>query len=302
VAETAPFVDDVPLPIFRTTRSPTKVPYEVDDILEEFRPDVAIFDCSGRQSSLRLATGLGARTVFISNHRQKRRRGFRISRLRYTDDHWILQPGFIFGGLTAVERLKLHLLSKREPVLLGPVFPKAVLPAYAPDQPFFLCCPGGGGNKIQGRQSGAVFAEAAREVAAALDIRGVVVTGGNFTGELPASSQLQVYRSLPGDELAGLLSAAEFAMIGGGDLLSQAIANRVPSVSASSAPDQPGRISAFERNGLCISAKPDRLAEVTVAAYSDGRLSSLLERLRFSDIRNGLNTGVERIEILAADP
>ena len=300
VAETAPFIDDVPLPIFRTTRSPTKVPGEVDHILEKFRPGVVVFDCSGRQVSLRLATRLGARTVFISNHGRKRRKGFRISRLRYTDDHWILQPDFIFGGLTAGERFKLRLLGKPEPIFLGPVFPAPTLPEYAPEQPFFVCCPGGGGNKIQGRQSGAVFADAARDVAEILEIQGVVVTGGNFTGELPASRQLQVHRSLPGHELAGLLSAAEFAMVGGGDLLAQVVANRVPSVSAPSASDQPQRILAFEQHGLCISATPDRLAEVATTAYSDGRLLALNERLRFSDISNGLNVGVERIEMLAA--
>ncbi len=301
VAETAPYIDEGPLPIFRTTRSPTMVPNEVAVILDEFRPSVVIFDCAGRRRSLRLASRLGARTVFISNHSRKRRRGFRISRLRYTDDHWILQPHFICGGLTAVERLKLRMLGKPAPIFLGPVFPEATLPTHAPDQPFFVCCPGGGGKMVQGRQSGAVFADAARDVAEELDIRGVVVTGGNFTGELPASCQLQVHRSLPGHELAGLLSAAQFALVGGGDLLQQAIANRVPTVSAPTALDQPLRIEAFEQRGLCISATPDRLAEVAVAAYSDGRLSSLVEQLRCSDISNGLNIGVERIEMLAME-
>ena len=36
-----------------------------------------------------------------------------------------------------------------------------------------------------GRQSGAVFADAAVEIARELDVRGVVVTGSNYTGELP---------------------------------------------------------------------------------------------------------------------
>jgi hypothetical protein len=301
VSVTAPFVDNVPVPIFRTTRSPTKVPTEVDHILEEFRPSVVIFDCAGRRSNLCLATQLGARTVFVSNHRRKRRRGFGIRRLCYTDDHWILQPNLNCGGLTVIERLKLHWLGKREPVFLGPVFPETMCARHVPERPFFLCCPGGGGNQVQGLQSGAVFAEAARDVAEALDIRGVVITGANFTGELPASRRLQVHRSLPGSALAGLLSAAKFALVGGGDLLSQAIANKAPSISAPSAPDQLQRISAFEQRGLCMSARPDGLAEVAVAAHSDGRLASLIERLRSSDMNNGLSVGVERIEMLAAN-
>lgn len=299
VAETAPFVDEVPLPIFRTTRSPTKVPGEVNDILREFRPGVVIFDCSGRKHSLRIASQLGARIIFVSNHRRKRRRGFRISRLRHTDDHWILPPHFITGDLTAFEQFKLHLLKKPAPIFIGPVFPEAKVSARIPDRPFFVCCPGGGGNKLQGRQSGAVFADAARDVAGKLGIRGVVVTGRNFTGELPASSHLQVYQSLPGDELAGLLSGAEFALVGGGDLLPQSVANRVAPIATACAADQQRRITAYEQRGLCISAPPERLAEVAIAAYADGRVSSLAKHLQSSDIENGLNMCIERIEMLA---
>jgi len=300
VAEDAPFVDEVPLPIFRTTRSPTEVPREVDHILREFRPSVVVFDCSGRQSNLRLACRLGARTVFVSNHARKRWKGFRISRLRYTDEHWILQPRLIAGDLTAVERFKLRLLSKSDPIFLGPVFPEAVLPSHAPERPFFVCCPGGGGNDMGGSQSGAVFADAAREVAETTGMRGAVVTGGTYTGELLVHPRLTVNRSLPGDELAGLLSAAEFALVGGGDLLPQSIANRVPPVAAPAASDQPKRIAAYERAGLCISAAPKRLAAVAVAAYADGRLASLVERLQSSEVNNGLTVGVKRIESLAA--
>jgi len=301
VAETAPFVDEVPLPIFRTTRSPTTVPDEVDDILREFRPSVVIFDCSGRRRSLRMASQLGARIIFVSNHWRKRRRAFRLSRLRHTDDHWILPPHFIAGDLTVFEQFKLYLLKKPAPIFIGPVFPEAKISTHIPDRPFFVCCPGGGGNELQGRQSGAVFADAARDVAGKLGIQGVVITGCNFTGELHASSHLQVYQSLPGDELAGLLFAAEFALVGGGDLLPQSVANRVVPITAACAADQKRRIAAYEKHGLCISASPERLAEVAIAAYSDGRVSSLTERLQSSDIENGLNVCVERIEMLAGD-
>ena len=61
------------------------------------------------------------------------------------------------------------------------MFPEPVTPAHAPKPPYFVCCPGGGGNQVLGRQSGAVFAEAA---VAAVDgggrDRGILV--GQFAG------------------------------------------------------------------------------------------------------------------------
>jgi hypothetical protein len=298
VAEDAPYVDDVPVPIFRTQLSPTLVPDEVEAILRDFRPDVVVFDCSGRRSSLRTAHALGARTVFVSNHAWKRWKGFRVSRLRYTDEHWILPPRLVGGDLTRMERLKLRWLRKPPPIFLGPVFPEPVRCRNTPHEPFFVCCPGGGGNDLHGTQSGGVFADTARVITEAARISGVLVTGENFRGELTRHPGLTVHRSLPGDELAGLLSAAEFAVIGGGDLLSQTVAIQVPAVSAPVAPDQYRRIRKYARAGLCIRARPERLARTALDAYSNGRLKSVGERLRASELRNGLGLACERIEDL----
>jgi hypothetical protein len=300
VAEDAPYVDHVPMPIFRTQQSPTLVPDEVDAILNDFLPDVVIFDCSGRQRSLRMAHRLGARNVFVSNHAVKRWKGFRISRLRYTDEHWILPPRFIAGDLSRWERFKLRWLRKPEPIFLGAVFPEPVRCRRTPASPFFVCCPGGGGNDVMGVQSGAVFADAARTVTDETGIRGVLVTGENFIGELASHPGLTVHRSLAGAELSGLLSGAEFAVIGGGDLLSQAVAIRVPAVSAPIASDQRRRIRRYAKAGLCIQAKPERLARTTLAAYSDGRLESRVGRLQRTSQGHGLAVAVAHLERLAA--
>lgn len=298
VAKTAPYVEDVPLPIFRTGASPTKVPREVHDILEQFRPDVVVFDCSGRKRSLRKAKEIGAKTVFVSNHRRKRRRGFRIARLRYTDEHWVLRPHFITDDLTRFESLKVRRLGTTA-VFLGPVYPEASFRNDMPKTDYFFCCPGGGGNRLKGRQSGAVFAEAAGLVADELGMQGVLITGANFTGDLPTHARLQVHRSLPGAELVGLLSRARFALVAGGDLLAQCVCNRVPVICAPSAPDQPQRIATYSRVGLCIPTSPQELAPVAIGVRADGRLDELTKRLEAYEVENGLTVGVRRIESLA---
>jgi hypothetical protein len=300
VAEDAPFVDDVPLPALRTTRSPTEVPDELDRILDRFRPDVVVFDSAGRRRNLRHAKSLGARTVFVSTHARKRWKAFRVSRLRHTDEHWIARPELVAGGVTPLERLKLRWLGKPDPLFLGPVFPEPVTPAHAPSPPYFVCCPGGGGNQVLGRQSGAVFADAAVATAGELGMTGVVVTGANYTGSLPEAESVVAHRGLPGAELAGLIASAAFGMVGGGDLLQQAIAMHTPCVTAPAAPDQPGRIAAFDRVRLCVSSPLETLAETTTESFRSGALDRLRERLERSDAANGLMLGVERIEALAA--
>jgi hypothetical protein len=299
VATTAPYVDEVPVPVFTTSNSPTLVPAELAPILREFRPTVAVFDSGGRARSMRLASELGARTVFISNHQRKRRRGFRLSRMLCTDEHWIMQPLCLEPRLWMSERLKLFALKRPVALFLGPVFPQPAPAAEIPESAYFLCCPGGGGYSRNGRQSGAVFMEAAAEVAGALDMRGVVVTGGNFAGALVADPRLQVYRHLPGAQLAALLAHAQFALVGGGDLLAQAVASRIPAVAGAITSDQPRRVAQYRRAGLCIAANPQCMADTAIAAYRDGRLEALALRLSGMRFPGGLETAVARVEWLA---
>jgi hypothetical protein len=259
-----------------------------------------VFDCAGRRRSLARAAASGARTVFVANHARKRRRGFRLSRLRHTSEIWLMEPRFVAGGVGLSERLKLALLGKPDPVFLGPVFPEPVRPADAPEPPFFVCCPGGGGHHLGGRQSGEVFSEQAIRVAEATGTRGVVVTGGGYVGPLPEHPGIAFHRGLPGAELAGLLGAAAFALLGGGYVLAQAAALRVPSIAAPAASDQPARIAAYEREGLCLSALPAELADVAIEATRSGRLASIRGRLAASELRNGLEVALDRLEALAS--
>jgi len=60
--------------------------------------------------------------VFVSQHKKKRAKGFALRRLSALDAHWIVQFKFVDGDLTALERFKLRLLNKDEPIFTGPVF------------------------------------------------------------------------------------------------------------------------------------------------------------------------------------
>lgn len=299
ISREAPIADTATVPVFLTSRSPTKVPEELERILREFAPDVAVFDSSGRQSSLQAASRMGCATVFVSNHRPKRRKAFRLSRLRYTDEHWILRPRFISGELTMLERWKLRWLRKPEPLFVDTWFPPPEVPPTAPSEDFFVACPGGGGNQVNGRQSAAIFADAARRISEGTGLKGVVVCGPTFTGELPTDAGLIVHRAVPAQTLLGLISAARMAVIGGGDLLTQTVALGIPAIAAPMASDQASRIDAFAGQGLCLKAPPGEreLAETAISAWSDGRLSAVVDRMAKGGVTNGWDKVIERIEL-----
>ncbi|MDZ7904024.1 MAG: hypothetical protein U5L01_16500 [Rheinheimera sp.] len=126
----APTAASCPFPTHLLNNSATKEKAAVNQILEQFKPDLVIFDCSGRASQAQMAKRLGAKVIFISQHKKKRAKGFALRRLAALDAHWITQFKFVDGELTAFERFKLRLLNKPAPLFIGPVFalPSAELP------------------------------------------------------------------------------------------------------------------------------------------------------------------------------
>ena len=114
----AVFRESVNFPIIDCDASPTNSTSQVLATIESFRPDVMVFDNSGRTSQLRAAKRAGARLVFSSRAPKLRWKAFRIKWMRLLDEHWIVFPTFVTGGLSRVERLKLRIFPalRRAPV------------------------------------------------------------------------------------------------------------------------------------------------------------------------------------------
>ena len=299
VSREAPYAGEVPFRTYLTDNSPTKHVREVNRIVSEVQPDVVLFDCSGRVAQMKHAHHTGCRTVFVSQHIRKRRRGFKISRMRYCDLHWIVQPPFVDGDLNRIERFKLKFLGRPLVSFIGPVFPPEKKPEFAlPGPQYFFACAGGGGNSVHGRNSAEIFAEAASKVTGETGIPGVMVMGPNYTGSMDAMPGLRIVPRLSGAEVVYVLGHAAFAILGGGDMLGQAAALRIPAVTAAVAGDQPPRIAAYHKAGLCIEADPERLAETVLAAMDDNGMQDLRARLAKEGLHNGLNRALDQVGFL----
>lgn len=263
----APVANSCPFPTHLLDQSATKEKAAVQTLLTELKPDLVIFDCSGRASQARLAKKLGAKVVFVSQHKKKRNKGFALNRLVALDAHWITQFKFIDGDLSAFERFKLRLLDKPEPLFTGPVFaePSGALSgefAQLAGKPFSVWAAGGGGHQIQGRSATEEFYQAALQIATEQQ-PAILVTGSNFQGELDSTKAVQVVRAVPNQTLMTLLSQAALVVSGGGDMMGQAIVLGRNIVAVPVAKDQPERVFACASEGLIT---PATLAKADIVA------------------------------------
>jgi glycosyltransferase involved in cell wall biosynthesis len=278
----APYAADAPFPTTLLASSPTFHSTAVIGLLENWRPDVVIFDNAGRTVQLRAARRLGARVVFISARARQRRKAFRSRWMRLLDEHWIAYPEFIAGRLRLFERLKLKMLQNRpvvryldvilsraDPALYGAMLSRIGCSA----ETFVLVVPGGGTGHPGAADAVGRFLAAARELAAR-GVATVYVGPGDAApsgvGEIDSHAEPNWHRlgPLPQAELAELMGAARLIVANGGSTLLQAIACGKACIAVPIAKDQAERIR------RCVAAR------VAVAAPLDAdRIVQAAERL-----------------------
>ena len=303
---------DVPYPVLYVERSPTYETAAVVAILERERPDVVVFDSAGRAAQCRRAKQLGARVVFLSSRATTRRKGFRFRRMRWMDQHWIVAPRFLGGGLRALERLRVRLVPRCEVVFLD-VLHEPVDEAGTRDlqrrlgvEPgrYVLACPGGGGVFGDGPDAAQVYFNASSEIASGAGVPVVAVLGPRFSAPQSPPPGVHVVASLPNAQLMGMLRDARLGIVNGGSLLLQAIALGAPCVAAPISEDQPARIAECAARGLVRPAALDasplvRQASVLLADDVRERMRSRLSELALA---NGVEIAVDALErILARD-
>jgi hypothetical protein len=108
VSRTAVFRDAVDFVMHDCNDSPTRSTPQVLEALAAVRPAVVVFDNAGRTEQLRAARAAGARLVFTSRSPRLRWKAFRVTWLHLLDEHWIVFPKFVTGGLSILERIKLR--------------------------------------------------------------------------------------------------------------------------------------------------------------------------------------------------
>ncbi len=243
----APYAKEFHHPVTALPASPTLCTGEVVRVIDQFRPQLVVFDNAGRTSALRAAVRVGARVVYVSSRGRQRYKAFRLRWMRLLDDHWISYPALIAGGLDFFERLKLRLLGRPQmrflDALLAPADERAADELLAQfGSPDLLVVPGGGSQFDDASITPNDFARWSK-IVAAQGFRVVFIAGPAFSGRAEDMPGVRLVRGVSGGALHALLSRTKVVFVNGGDTLLQAMALGKPCVAVPIAGDQAARIA-----------------------------------------------------------
>lgn len=304
LSRAAPYAAHCPYASTLLESSPTFHSAAVSALIEEWRPDVVIFDNAGRTAQLAAARRCGARVIYISARSRQRRKAFRLRWMALIDEHWIAYPSFLAGSLGWLERLKLSLRPRVRVRYLDVMLTTARAPPEAPEEcgSYVLIVPGGGTGHPGAGDAVAEFVAAAR----ALADKGVnVILVGRAAAAAAASPHLRLLGAMPQSQLAGLMRGAQLIIANGGSTLLQAIACGKPCIGVPIAKDQRERIRRCELSGVTIAAQLDaRSIEAAAAALLQDApaLEALAGRASALGLVDGVSVALSALEaLLAAD-
>jgi len=297
----APHAAGIPEATTRLPDSPTRAVPEVVAAIAALRPDIVVFDGNTRVAALQAARDAGARTVLISSRPSARDRGLRWRRMARLHEHWL-----VGADLLAAPGWRERLARSRYPSVVvrryATLFAKPAAPADADAvlarlglaPPYVVVCPGGGGHVVDGAPADALFGAAA----AALAHDGLRTLAVATRDAAPAVEAAR----LPNAELMALLSRAQAALLGGGSLLVQALALRVPVLALPLQAEQAARVAFLRRAGavqVAQSREPAALAaQLRSLCESPDASQTLRHGVDALGLRNGLDEAVAALHAL----
>ena len=276
----APYYHQCPFNVFGCDSSPTKDSKSVLQHIDNFAPDLAVFDASGRVAQLKHCHANNIKTLFIAQHERKLKQGLRWRRLRYIDQICVVQPAFLLPQLSLWDKFKLKILSKPEPNYCGPIFAEptddqkrqTLAKFKLKENHFILFNAGSGGHTKHGVNAAEEFIRAAEQLSQMTSMQCVVVLGPSYIGNIAENPNLCVIKSLGPEEFNALLSQCAIAVLAGGGALLYGIYCGKKIVACAVSADQPSRIKRCESAGLVLSSP---LAAKTLA---NGYYVSILVR------------------------
>ena len=250
--------------------SPTKAGGKVNRIIEQEKPDIVVFDASGRASQLKAAKAVGSTVLFISQHVKKRQRGMRLNRARHTDYHLVVQPDYVIGDISTWQKVKLKLFNCTRPKTIGSIFtppdPESTDTLLSSlkltEGQYILINAGSGGHVVDGSLATDIYFSAAQDIAQKSAHKVVFIQGSNYPARdlenNPENHQLMVLKDLPNQDFINLLSKSKLSVLAGGSTLLQAIELKIPTVTSPISKDQPNRIKQCEKHKLTIGCKTEK--------------------------------------------
>jgi glycosyltransferase involved in cell wall biosynthesis len=309
VSRSAVFRESVDFPVIDCDASPTNSTPQVLAAIDSFRPHVMVFDNSGRTEQLRAARRAGARLVFSSRAPKLKWKAFRLKWMRLLDEHWIVFPNFVTGGLSLLERLKLrwfpHYRVRHLDTLFTPSQPaeRAAWLARQGLEPqgYVVFMPGGRAEASRVAEPADLFIAAAREFVAMTGQRAVVLTGRR-NAEDSGDARLTLLPRIEPGEVQHLIADSLMVVSNGGTTLVHSLAHGRPLVSIPLAGDQDRRIRRAVRLQIAATAErtPRAIATEAAALLRDPvRRAAMSRRIAEIGFTNGVGEAVAALRALA---
>jgi hypothetical protein len=230
----------------------------------------------------------------------------KIGRALVTDCHWVVQPEFVIGPISWLDRLKLKLINRPEPLNIGPVFTQpdtitqsALLAQYQLTQnEFVLFNAGSGGHRVNGELAADIFAKAAHDCFIEFGITSVMVFGPNYPKSLPNLTGIILISQLDNQKFINLLAASKAVVLGGGDTLLQAIALHKAILAVPISKDQSSRIAAciLKKLVMACAAESRVIQDAVKALIKKVENNDGYELQCKSSDLNGLNVAIREID------
>jgi hypothetical protein len=302
------YFSSCPYTVHSCDNSPTKAVKVVNSIITMIRPDLVIFDASGRAKQFAQAKAVGAKVAFISQHNKKRDRGLKLNRLVNTDIHWVAQPDYCMKPLSFWQRAKLNFFNKLPPKNIGTVFElenkkyqQQLLQRFnlEPRQ-YILFNAGSGGHLVNQGLAALLYFEVAQIIATQYSIKCIMVFGDNYPVEIPSSNDVICIKTTTNPDFISLLANAMMCVISAGDTLLQCIALQKLCVAAAVSPDQPNRLKLCQDQQWVQPAEANKQNLITqIEMLLNDKKSRINEKLLFNyHTDNGLETIKKDIDLL----
>ena len=271
----AAYFDGCPFEVFPLEDTPTRCTDAVLEMIDQFAPDLVIFDASGRVRQLAGCKQRNIKTVFVAQHQRKLNRALRFRRIKYTDLILVAQPPAFMKPLAVLQRCWLKLFHKTEPVIVGPIFADVsreqaqeyLIKTGLVAGDYVVVNAGGGGNMLGSAGTTvaaiALFVDAIQGLARDTGKQVVVIPGMNYKGTLSPKlpNNVKVIAHCEEHEFNILLANANAALLSGGSALLQAIASGLKQILAVPvAKDQRERIALCEKYYGIKSCAPELAA------------------------------------------
>lgn len=302
------YFHDCPYTVHGCENSPTKDVSVVNNIIKTLKPDLVIFDASGRAKQFKKAKAIGAKVAFISQHNKKRSRGLKLNRLFNIDIHWVAQPDFCIKPISFWQRAKLALFNKKAPKNIGAVFElssdeyqEKLLQRFGLIKESYLVFnAGSGGHIVIGKLATDTYYQAAQVFHKQTGIQCIVIFGDNYPKELPEDKNIICIKSITNKDFISLITTAKACVISAGDTLLQCIAIHKPCVAAPVSPDQPARLKLCQAKQLVLAAQslPESLALQAQQLIAEDERQRLLNNMAKQAEFNALELIIEDIASL----